>query len=373
MVDLKTQYDKIKPEIDKAIQQVIDSAAFIKGPQIKQFEKELAYDLNINHVIGCGNGTDALQISLMALDLKQGDEVITPDFTFISTVEVIALLGLKPILVDVDPYTFNIQPEAIKKAITKKTKAIIPVHLFGQCANMDEIIKIAHENNLYIIEDAAQATGAEYITNDKKTKKAGAIGNIGCTSFFPSKNLACYGDGGAIFTNNNFLAEKIRTIANHGMKTKYYNDLIGVNSRLDTIQAAILTVKLKYLDGYNKARQAVANFYDKELIDIEGVHIPARASYSSHVFHQYTIRLDGINRDNFKNFLQLKGIPSMIYYPVPLHRQKAFTYLGYQDKDFPVTEKLCKSVLSLPMHTELETSQLEYIIHCVKEFIRKET
>lgn len=371
MVDLKSQYDKIKTGIDAAIEDVISSTAFIKGPQIREFEDELKRYLGVNHVIACGNGTDALQISLMALGLEPGDEVITPDFTFISTVEVVALLGLKPVLTDVDHDTFNIRPESVEKAITKRTKVIIPVHLFGQCADMSPILEIARRHRISVIEDAAQATGTDYHLKEGMTRKAGTMGIAGCTSFFPSKNLACYGDGGAIFTNDDDLAQKMRIIANHGMKIRYHYDLIGVNSRLDTIQAAILKEKLRYLDQYNQARQSAAEYYDNAFRDVRKIKVPARASYSSHIFHQYTIQLKDTDRQHMQDFLKSKGIPSMIYYPVPLHRQKAFRYLGYHDGRFPVTEALCESVLSLPMHTELETEQLQYIAGHVKEFLTR--
>ncbi|MFO7656831.1 MAG: DegT/DnrJ/EryC1/StrS family aminotransferase [Bacteroidales bacterium] len=369
MVDLKTQYDKVKKDIDTAIEEVINSTAFIKGPQVKEFENELASYLNVKHVIGCANGTDALQVSLMALGLQPGDEVITPDFTFIATIEVIALLGLVPKLVDVDKDTFNIHTENIKKVITKKTRAIMPVHLFGQCANMDEILAIARENNLHVIEDTAQATGAVYGHINGKKNKAGTMGSVGCTSFFPSKNLGCYGDGGAIFTNNDEIAEKIRILINHGMKVRYYHDMIGVNSRLDTIQAAILKVKLAHLDKYNKARQAAAEYYDSALGDCKKIIIPARTAFSDHIFHQYTIRLKSTDRKHMQEYLASMGIPTMIYYPVPLHRQKAFLYLGLKDDDFPVTGELCETVLSLPMHTELDKEQLEYITSHVMKFV----
>ena len=371
MVDLKTQYDKIKVQIDMAIEKVINSTSFIRGPEVKEFENNLAHYLNVRHVIGCANGTDALQVCLMALDLKPGDEVITPDFTFIATVEVIALLGLTPVLVDVDPVTFNINPESIKKSITGKTKVILPVHLFGQCANMNEIMKIAGEHNLYIIEDTAQATGAEFFYNNGNTLKAGTMGTMGCTSFFPSKNLGCYGDGGAIMTNNNDLAEKVRIITNHGMKIRYYHDMIGVNSRLDTIQAAILNVKLSSLDEYNAARQVAAAYYNKELSNINEIILPGKAEYTNHIYHQYTIRLKDLDRQKLQDYLKSKGIPTMIYYPIPLHRQKAFLGLNYNDAQFPVTEELCKTVLSLPMHTELDNEQLGYITYHIKEFISK--
>jgi len=368
MVDLNTQYKNIKTEIDHAIQEVISSSAFINGPHVKQFQQHLAEYLNTKHVIPCANGTDALQIALMALELKPGDEVITPDFTFISTVEVIKLLGLKPVLVDVDETTFNISIEGIKQAMTDKTRAIVPVHLFGQCANMDEIMKLASENQVYVIEDVAQALGSDYYKEDK-TVKAGTIGDIGCTSFFPSKNLGCYGDGGALFTDNEELAGKIKAIANHGSHKKYYHDRVGVNSRLDTLQAAILDVKLKYLDQYNHARQEAASYYDKELLGVEYLRIPERNVFSSHIFHQYTLILsEEINREAFKEYLKEKGVPSMVYYPVPIHLQGAFKEFGYSKGDFPVSEKLAESVLSLPMHTELTDEQLEKITETIKSY-----
>lgn len=368
MVDLKSQYQKIKPEIDKSINQVIENTEFISGPQVKSFQQQLEGYLNVKHVIPCGNGTDALQIALMAMGLKPGDEIITADFTFAATLEVIALLGLKPVIVDVDPHTFLISMEGIRKAITSRTKAIIPIHLFGQCCNMDAIMDIAKEFNLKVIEDCAQATGAVCEFNGK-TLHAGIIGNIGCTSFFPSKNLGCYGDGGALMTNDDALAQTCRAIANHGMKTRYYYDMVGVNSRLDSIQAAVLSTKLSHLDEYNKARQSAAAFYDKAFSASDKLVIPAREPKSTHIFHQYTLVLKGVNRDGLKDYLATKGIPSMIYYPVPLHVQKAYQYLGYKDGDFPVTEQLCKTVISLPMHTEMEIDQLEHITQSVLSYI----
>jgi len=371
MVDLLSQYRKIKPEIDQSIQQVIESTAFINGPEVKSFQKDLENYFGTEHVITCGNGTDALQISLMALGLEPGDEIITTDFTFIATVEVIELLGMKTVIVDPKPDSFNISPASIEKAITKKTKAIIPVHLFGQCANMEPIMNIAKKYNLYIIEDAAQAMGTDYSFSNGVIKKAGTIGNIGCTSFFPSKNLGGYGDGGAIFTSNHDLAEKLRAIANHGMKVKYYHSHVGVNSRLDSIQAAILRVKLKHLDKFNLARQKAANIYDNLLTDINNITIPFRSPDSTHIFHQYTIKLKNINRAKLMEFLQSRGIPTMIYYPVPMHLQDAYRHLGYREKDFPVTEDLCNRVLSLPMHTELTEEQINYIARSILEFINK--
>lgn len=371
MVDLSAQYQKIKPEIDKAISEVINSTAFINGPAVKEFQVALEKYLGVKHVIPCANGTDALQISMMALGLKPGDEVIAPDFTFIATAEVIALLGLTPVLVDVEPDTFNISPEAIKKAITPRTRAIVPVHLFGQAADMDAIMQIAAEHNLFVIEDACQSIGADYLNKDNVWKKTGAIGHVGCTSFFPSKNLGCYGDGGAIFTNNDELATKIRSVVNHGMTVRYYHDDIGVNSRLDSIQAAILNIKLQHLDEYAAARQQVAAAYDKAF----GVHpelvIPARSPKSTHVYHQYTLQATGVDRNKLQEFLASKDVPAMIYYPVPIHLQKAYLDPRYKEGDFPVTEKLSNTVFSLPMHTEMDQEQLDHIISSVLEFIEK--
>ena len=363
MCDLKGQYLKIKDEIDAAIQDVIDSTAFIKGKEVGLFQDDLAKYLGVKHVIGCANGTDALQIALMALGLKPGDEVITPDFTFIATVEVVALLGLTPILVDVDPSTFAIDIKRLEEAITPKTKAIIPVHLFGQCANMDEVMRIAQRHNLYVIEDAAQALGADYYHSDGRVSKAGTIGTIGTTSFFPSKNLGCYGDGGAIFTSDDTLADEIRSIANHGMKVRYHHDRIGVNSRLDTIQAAILRVKLKYLNEYNKARLNAANKYDEMLRPCGKVIIPARAKWSNHIFHQYTLKLTNTNRDKLQKELADLGIPTMVYYPIPLHKQKAFEpYREFNfGRSFQVSDYLSSLVISLPMHTELTDDTIKYI------------
>jgi len=368
MVDLKGQYQKIKVEIDNAIADVIDDTSFIKGKQVQLFEKELAEYIGSKHIITCGNGTDALQIAIMALDLKPGDEVITCDFTFIATAEVIALMRLTPVLVDVDPKTFLITPEAIEKAITPRTKAIVPVHLFGQCANMEAIMQIAQKHNLFVIEDVAQANGCNYKFKNGQQKKAGTIGQIGCTSFFPSKNLGCFGDGGALMTNNDELAQKIRSITNHGMTTHYYHDRIGVNSRLDTIQAAVLRIKLKYLNEYNKARNKAANYYDKALANIPYIKIPVHSTNSEHIFHQYTIVIENNKRDVLRNYLQEKNIPSMIYYPVPIHRQKAYSQYNFKNEDFSVTEMLSGKVLSLPMHTELSEEQLNYITDCIRKF-----
>lgn len=368
MVDLKGQYNKIKVEIDNAIASVIDDTSFIKGEKVHLFEKELAEYTGAKHVITCGNGTDALQIAMMALDFKPGDEVITADFTFIATAEVIALMGLTPVLVDVDSETFLITPENIEKAITPKTKAIVPVHLFGQCANMEAIMHVAKKYNLYVIEDLAQANGSNYKFKNGETKKAGTIGHIGCTSFFPSKNLGCFGDGGALMTNDDDLAKKIRSITNHGMTVRYYHDNIGINSRLDTIQAAILRVKLKYLDEYNKARIFVANYYDKAFQNISWIKIPKRTAWSDHIFHQYTLIVEENKRDSLQKHLQEKNIPCMIYYPVPIHRQKAYSQYEFKDENFPVTEMLSGRVLSLPMHTEMTNEQLEYITESVVSF-----
>ncbi len=367
MVDLNSQYQKIKPQVDAAIQSVIDNAQFIKGPEVSSFQDELAAYLGVKHTIACGNGTDALQIAMMALGLKPGDEVITTDFTFIATVEVIALLGLTPVLVDVYPDTFTIDIEAAKKAITPRTKAIVPVHLFGQAANMEALMELAIANHLFVIEDNAQAIGTDYTFSDGTVKKAGTIGHIGCTSFFPSKNLGCYGDGGAMFTNDDALAEQISSIVNHGMKVRYYHDRIGVNSRLDTIQAAILRVKLPLLDLYNGARQKAAAYYNEAFKTISEIQIPQVAPFTSHTYHQYTLLVKNGKRDALKKYLDARGIPNMVYYPVPLHQQKAFE--NYKtEQDYPVTQKLCNEVLSLPMHTELTEEQLELISSSVNAF-----
>ncbi len=371
MVDLSGQYQKIKSEIDTAIQDVIESTAFINGPAVKEFQAELEKYLGVKHVIPCANGTDSLQVAMMALGLKPGDEVITTTFTFIATAEVIALLGLTPVVVDVDPDTFNIDPEAIRKAITPKTKAIVPVHLFGQSVDMDAILEIANKHNLFVIEDTCQAIGADYTFKNGTTKKVGAIGHVSGMSFFPSKNLGCYGDGGAIFTNDDKLAEQLRVVVNHGMTVRYYHDYVGVNSRLDSIQAAVLNIKLKYLDGYIKARQATADFYDNAFKDHPKLKIPARFSNSTHVFHQYTLVTKDLNRDEMQKFLMSKKVPAMVYYPVPMHMQKAYLDPRYKEGDFPVSEHLSKHVISLPMHTELEEEQLAYIAACVLEFANK--
>jgi dTDP-4-amino-4,6-dideoxygalactose transaminase len=367
MVDLKSQYDTIKTEVNAGIEEVLDTTTFIKGGKVIEFQKHLEEYLNVKHVIPVGNGTDALQIALMALDLKPGDEVITPTFTFIATAEVVALLGLTPVLVDVEPDTFNISVDAVRKAITPNTKAIVPVHLFGQNANMEALLQLANENNLLIIEDACQSIGSIYSFSDGRKVQSGCMGNIGCTSFFPSKNLGCYGDGGAIFTNDDELAKKMRIIANHGMEVRYYHDIVGVNSRLDSIQAAVLDVKLKHLNKYTAARQSAADFYDKAFAGNPHLAIPFRSSFSTHVFHQYTLRLKDVDRFALQKALEAKGIPAMVYYPVPLHLQKAYKNERYKDGDFPVAEVLCKSVLSLPMHTELDDEQLNFITSSVLE------
>lgn len=371
MVDLQTQYQHIKADVDRAIQAVIDSASFIKGPAVTAFQEHLETYTGAKHVIPVGNGTDALQIALMALGLKPGDEVITPTFTFIATAEVVALLGLTPVVVDVDWDTMNISVESIRKAITPRTKAIVPVHLFGQCADMEAIMSIAQEHGLYVVEDACQAIGAKYTFSDGNIRQAATIGHIGCTSFFPSKNLGCYGDGGAIFTNNDELASKMRAIANHGMVVRYHHDQVGVNSRLDSIQAAILDIKLPHLDEYIEARQRAAAYYDKAFSNNSHLLIPARTDNSTHVFHQYTLRLVDVDRDALRNALAEKGIPAMIYYPIPLHLQKAYQDSRYKAGDFPVAEKLAACVLSLPMHTELDEEQLIYITETVLNIVNQ--
>jgi dTDP-4-amino-4,6-dideoxygalactose transaminase len=369
MVDLQSQYARIKQEIDNGIQEVINSAAFIKGKKVTDFQHNLEQYTGAKHVISVGNGTDALQIALMALGLKPGDEVITPTFTFIATAEVVALLGLTPVVVDVDWDTMNMDMEAVRRAITPKTKAIVPVHLFGQCVEMEALMNLAKEHNLYIIEDACQAIGAQYTFSNGETKQAGTMGHIGCTSFFPSKNLGCYGDGGAIFTNDDELAARMQAIANHGMVVRYHHDMIGVNSRLDSIQAAVLDAKLPHLDEYIAARQQAAAYYDNAFASNEKVLIPCRAPHSTHVFHQYTLRVIGADRDSLREGLAEKGIPAMIYYPVPLHQQKAYIDPRYKDGDFPIAERLAACVLSLPMHTELDEEQLEYITSTVTELL----
>lgn len=369
MVDLKGQYLKIKDAVDKGIQEVIDNTAFINGPAVKEFQADLEKYLRVKHVIPCANGTDALQIAMMALGLKPGDEVITANFTYVATAEVIGLLGLTPVLVDVYADTFTIDVAAIEKAITPKTKAIVPVHLYGQCAEMDKIMELAKKHNLFVIEDVAQAIGADYTMPDGAKKKAGTIGTIGCTSFFPSKNLGCYGDGGAIYTNDDELAKKLKMIAHHGQSVQYVHDVLGVNSRLDTIQAAVLKVKLQHLDEYAAARNRAADFYDKKFASHPKVKIPVRAKNSTHVFHQYTLQLNGVDRNKMREYLQERNIPSMIYYPIPLHLQNAYKSERYKAGDFPVTEKLCASVISLPMHTEMDEETLNYISDNVLNFL----
>lgn len=370
MVDLIGQYQKIQKEVDEAVLNVIRSSAYINGPEVKSFKAELEAYLKVKHVIPCANGTDALQIAMMALGLKPGDEVITADFTYVATAEVIALLGLTPVLVDVYPDTMDINVEAIEKAITPKTKAIVPVHLFGQCADMERILAVAKKHNLYVIEDTAQAIGADYTFSDGRVAKAGTMGDIGCTSFFPSKNLGCFGDGGAMYTNNDDYAAKMQMIANHGQSVQYYHDTIGVNSRLDSIQAAILRIKLRHLDNYAAARNKAADYYDKAFAGHPKLKTPKRAKNTNHVFHQYTLQLSGADRSALKDFLATKEIPMMIYYPVPLHLQKAYPDPRYKQGDFPVTEQLCASVFSLPMHTELDEETLKYITDSVKEFLK---
>ena len=377
MVDLKGQYEVIKDTVNNSVIEVIESTAFINGPKVHEFQKNLEHYLGVKHVIPCANGTDALQIAMMGLGLKPGDEVITADFTFAATVEVIALLGLTPVLVDVNPETFNIDVQAIKKAITPKTKAIVPVHLFGQCANMDAIMAIANEHNLYVIEDNAQAIGATYTSSDGTKHKAGTIGHVATTSFFPSKNLGCYGDGGAIFTNDDDLAHRLRGIVNHGMYRRYYHDVVGVNSRLDSIQAAILNTKLQYLDQYNKARQNAAIKYNEAFKNEANIITPVAnkacqgicSSCDCHVFHQYTLKVKNINRDDLVQFLNDNNIPCGVYYPVPLHKQKAYEDKRYNEDDFKVTNQLIKEVISLPMHTELDDEQINYITSKIITFI----
>lgn len=371
MVDTQTQYQKIKNEVDLAIKEVIDSSAFINGKIVQEFALNLARYLDAKYLVPCANGTDALQIAMMGLDLKPGDEVITPSFTYIATTEVIALLKLTPVFVEVDPQTFCIDPVAIRNAITPKTKAIVPVHLYGHSAAMEEIMDIAREFNLHVIEDNAQAIGCDYIFRNGVKKKTGTMGTIGTTSFYPSKNLGAYGDGGALFTNDDELAVKLKMIANHGQSKRYYHDLVGCNSRLDSIQAAILNEKLKYLDEYIDARRQAAAFYDNAFADCPKIKTPFRAWYSNHVFHQYTVILEGVDRDELHKFLTEQKIPSMIYYPVPAHRQKMFEQYNTSNLKMPVTDWLTERVISLPMHTELDEEQLNYISSMVLEFINR--
>jgi len=371
MVDLVSQYEKIQEEIDSKLIEVVRSSQYINGPEVKAFGKELEEFLDVKHVVPCANGTDALQISMMALGLKPGDEVITASFTYVATVEVIGLLRLTPVLVEVDPKTFNLEPSAVRKAITPKTKAIVPVHLYGQCSNMEEILKIAEEFDLKVIEDTAQAINASYTFSDGKMKMAGTMGDVGTTSFFPSKNLGCFGDGGAMFTNDDDLAENLRQMANHGQTVRYHHDNIGVNSRLDSLQAAILRIKLRHLNDYTKARQRAADFYDNAFKDIPELETPFRSASSTHVFHQYTLKTNGLERNKMQEFLKEKGVPSMIYYPIPVHRQKAYANSRFDSMDFSNTNDLCERVISLPMQTELSTEQLNLIVNSVKEYIKK--
>ncbi len=367
MVDLQSQYKRLQSEIDAAMKKVIDSSIFIKGPFLKEFEENLAAYLNVKHVIGVANGTDALQIAFMALNLEEGDEVIVPAFTYVATVEVIGLLGLVPVMVDVCPDTFNVKADEIESAITLKTKAIVPVHLFGQSSNMESIMDLARRYNLYVVEDNAQAIGGDYRFKNGEMVKTGTIGDIGCTSFFPSKNLGCFGDGGAMFTNNNELAANIRMIANHGQKKKYHHSVLGVNSRLDALQAAVLDVKLKHLDDFADRRREVASSYDLAFTDSDFIQTPVRADYSTHVFHQYTMKIEQGKRDALKDYLASRNIPSMIYYPLPLYKQEAFKRY-HKEGSFEVTEQLCRSVLSLPIHTEMHKETQDYIINTIKEF-----
>lgn len=374
MVDLKQQYLHIKQEVDAAVLDVLNSSAFINGKPVQELANDLNTYLGVKYTIPCANGTDALQIAMMALNLQPGDEVITPSFTYIATTEVVALLRLKPVFVEVDPKTFCIDPDAIRKAITPKTKAIVPVHLYGHAANMEEIMKIADEHHLYVIEDNAQAIGADFIYSNGTTKKTGAIGTIGCTSFFPSKNLGCYGDGGAIFTNDDALADKLKMIANHGQKVRYYHELVGCNSRLDTVQAAVLKIKLKKLDEYIAARRKAADYYDAAFANHPRIITPYRAANCKHVFHQYTITLDGYSnvaevRNALNEYLAMQKIPSMIYYPVPAHRQQMFAAFGGNDYNLETTDWLTDRVISLPMHTELEEEQLQLITSEVLKFL----
>jgi UDP-2-acetamido-2-deoxy-ribo-hexuluronate aminotransferase len=368
MVDLSGQYRRIKLEINEAIQSVLDSTAFIQGPPVAAFSEALGKYVNSKFTIPCANGTDALQIAMMALDLKPGDEVLLPVHTYVATAEVIALLRLKPVFVDVNEADFNLDATQLRKRITSRTKAIVPVHLYGQCADMEPILQLAHEHGLYVIEDAAQALGGHYQFTNGSKAAAGTMGTIGTSSFFPSKNLGCYGDGGVVFTQDDKLAEQIKMIANHGQKKKYFHDIIGINSRLDTLQAAILNVKLKYLNDYTDRRNSVASYYDQRFSSIEWITIPARVSNSTHVFHQYTLKINGRDRNDFEKFLRDRGIPTMIYYPLPLHLQKAYQSPEWPEGSFPVSEKLSRTVISMPIHTELDEEQLQYICEIVKSY-----
>ena len=370
MVDLKRQYLKIKPEVDTAIANVLDTTSFINGKAVGDFASNLAKYLNVAEVIPCANGTDALQIAMMALGLEPGDEVITPSFTYIATTEVIALLRLKPVFVDVDPKTFCIDASKIREAITSKTKAIVPVHLYGQSCDMEEIMKIAEEYHLYVVEDNAQAIGADVKFADGSLHKTGTIGHIGCTSFFPSKNLGCYGDGGAIMTNNNLLADRIRMIANHGQSKRYYHDVVGCNSRLDTMQAVVLNIKLGRLDEYNNARRSVAEFYNESFKSNSKITTPITSPGNTHVFHQYTLVLDGVDRNELQEKLAAEGVPAMIYYPVPAHRQQMFSFLNLPEVDLPITDWLTHRVISLPIHTEMDQEQLDHIVYHVNNLVK---
>jgi len=371
MVDLKTQYQNIKDQVDTAILECVSSTWFIGGPNVQSFKENLAKYLDVKHVIPCANGTDALQIAMMALGLQPGDEVILPAFTYVATAEVIALLGLKPVMIDVEMDTFNIKVNEIEAAITPKTKAIVPVHLFGQIADMESIMAIAEKHNLYVIEDNAQAIGADYTFSDGTVKKGGTIGHIGCTSFYPSKNLGCYGDGGAIFTNDEALGKKIQMVANHGQSRRYYHDEIGVNSRLDAVQAVVLNIKLPLLDGYCERRNRAASYYDAAFAKIDELTIPKRANNSTHVFHQYTLQVANGKRDELGDYLKAKGISNMIYYPVPLYKQDAYNHYSPEGFELTNTEQLCDTVLSLPMHSEFSDAQLQYITEAVVSFFEK--
>jgi dTDP-4-amino-4,6-dideoxygalactose transaminase len=368
MVDLKSQYNNIKSEIDSAVVSCLESSSFINGPEVKEFQSNLQQYLNVKHIIPCANGTDSLQIAMMALDLKKGDEVICPSFTYVATAEVIGLLGLTPVMVDVDPSTFNLTASDIERAITSKTKAIVPVHLYGQSCDMEPIMKLAEKYDLFIIEDNAQAIGAAYTFSDGRIAKTGTIGHIGSTSFFPSKNLGCYGDGGALMTNDDELADKMRMIANHGQEKKYYHKVLGCNSRLDTIQAAILNIKLRYLDEYNTSRNLMANYYDEAFSTINEIEVPKRQYNSTHVFHQYTVKVKNGRRNELQQYLSEKKIPSMIYYPLPLYKQEAFKQFVSTDFKLDTTEQLCDEVISLPIHTEMNIDHLEFICNSIKYF-----
>jgi dTDP-4-amino-4,6-dideoxygalactose transaminase len=370
MVDLKSQYQHIKNEVDKAVIDCIESAAFINGPSVKEFQNSLQTYLGVKHVIPCANGTDSLQIAMMALGLKPGDEVICPSFTYVATAEVIGLLGLIPVMVEVDAATFNITAAIVEKAITPRTKAIVPVHLYGQSCDMEPIMKLSEKYNLFVIEDNAQAIGADYTFSDGSIAKTGTIGHISSTSFFPSKNLGCYGDGGALMTNDDHLAHKMRIIANHGQEKKYYHKVLGCNSRLDTIQAAVLNIKLKYLNDYSSSRNKMANYYDNALANIDVIQIPARQRNSTHVFHQYTMLIKNGERDELQAFLLSKGIPSMIYYPVPLYKQEAFENYVIKGFELPITEQLCKEVISLPIHTEMNEEVMKYVCNEIISFFK---